>query len=57
MSIMQSDFVEVKLTRGLVTIIDVEDFEMARQHFGEFAKLNFPQTENEELIKRIEGQR
>lgn len=32
MSIMQSEFVEVKLSRGLVTIIDAEDFEMVSQH-------------------------
>lgn len=31
MSIMQSGFVEVKLTRGLVTIIDAEDFELVSQ--------------------------
>jgi len=32
MSIMQGDFVEVKLTRGLVAIIDAEDWEMVSQH-------------------------
>lgn len=32
MSIMQSVVVEVKLTRGLVTIIDAEDFELVSQH-------------------------
>jgi len=32
MSIMQSGVVEVKLTRGLVTIIDAEDFELVSQH-------------------------
>lgn len=31
MSIMQSGVVEVKLTRGLVTIIDAEDFEFVSQ--------------------------
>lgn len=31
MSIMQSGVVEVKLTRGLVTIIDAEDFELVSQ--------------------------
>ena len=31
MSIMQSGFVEVKLTRGLVTIIDAEDLELVSQ--------------------------
>ena len=32
MSIMQSGVVEVKLTRGLVTIIDAEDFELVSRH-------------------------
>jgi hypothetical protein len=32
MSIMQSGVVEVKLTRGLVTIIDAEDLELVSQH-------------------------
>lgn len=32
MSIMQSGFVEVKLTRGLVTTIDVEDLELVSQY-------------------------
>ena len=31
MDIMQSGIVEVKLTRGLVTIIDIEDFELVSQ--------------------------
>lgn len=31
MSIMQGDFLEVKLTRGLVTIIDAEDLELVSQ--------------------------
>ena len=32
MSIMQSGVVDVKLSRGLVAIIDVEDFELVSQH-------------------------
>lgn len=32
MSIMQSGVVEVKLTRGLVTVIDAEDLELVSQH-------------------------
>jgi hypothetical protein len=32
MDIMQSGVVEVKLTRGLVTIIDAEDFELVSQY-------------------------
>ena len=32
MDILQSGFAEVKLTRGLVTIIDVEDLEFVSQH-------------------------